>query len=77
MRENNAYPLLPEDLIDLMRRATFVRKHLESNKRDKHSRRGLELIESKIHRLSKYYKKNNIIPKDWKYEPEKAKIIVR
>ena len=77
MRENDVYPPLPEDLIDLMRRASLVRKHLESNKRDKHSRRGLNLIESKIHRLTKYYKKKNVIPKDWKYEPEKAKIIVR
>ena len=77
MRDNEAYPPLPEDLIDLMRRATSVRKHLESHKRDKHSRRGLNLIESKINRLTKYYKRKKLIPRDWKYEPEKAKIIVR
>jgi small subunit ribosomal protein S15 len=29
--------------------------------------RSLELIESKIHRLSKYYKKTGKIKKNWKY----------
>jgi small subunit ribosomal protein S15 len=77
MKDNKTYPPLPEDLIDLMKRATLVRKHLESHKRDKHSRRGLDLIESKIKRLIKYYKRKKLIAKDWKYDPEKAKIIVR
>jgi ribosomal protein S15P/S13E len=27
----------------------------------------VELIESKIHRLSKYYKREDKIPKNWKY----------
>jgi small subunit ribosomal protein S15 len=29
--------------------------------------RSLELIESKIHRLSKYYKLKGKIPRNWKY----------
>lgn len=77
MKENELYPQLPEDLQDLMKRAIVVRKHLESHRKDKHSRRGLSLIESKIKRLIKYYKRKNILPKDWRYEPEKAKIITR
>jgi small subunit ribosomal protein S15 len=77
MKENKVYPELPEDLLDLMRRAITVRKHLETNKKDLHSRRGLTLIESKINRLVRYYKKRKVIPNEWKYEPEKAKIIIK
>jgi len=75
MKENKVYPSLPEDLIDLMKRAILVRKHLESSKKDKHSKHGLMLIESKINRLATYYKRKKVLPKEWKYEPEKAKII--
>ena len=77
MKEHNVYPEVPEDLICLMKRAIKVREHLKKHKKDKHSRRGLELIESKIRRLVKYYKREGVLPKDWKYDPEKAKLIVR
>jgi small subunit ribosomal protein S15 len=75
MRENNVYPKLPEDLRDLIKRAVNVRKHLEKNRKDKHSRRGLMLIEAKIRRLSRYYKRKGVVPKNWIYNPEQAKII--
>ena len=54
-----------------------LRKHLEKNKKDYSSKRGLELTESKIRRLVKYYKKRKVLPEDWKYDPEKAKLLVR
>lgn len=77
MKSNDVYPELPEDLLDLMRRAITVRKHLETNRKDLHSKRGLSLIEAKINRLVRYYKRKNVVPKEWRYDPEKAKIIIK
>ena len=77
LAEHGLAPKIPEDLFNLMKRAVNLRKHLEVHKKDKHSRRGLELIESKIRRLAKYYIRKGKLPKDWKYDPEKAKIWVQ
>lgn len=76
MRENNLYPQFPEDLMFLLRKAVQLRKHMLSNKKDKHSQRGLENLESKIRRLSKYYVNTGKMPKEWRYDPEKARLIV-
>ncbi len=67
---------LPEDLYNLMARAVNLRRHLEEHPKDYHSKRGLIEIESKIHRLVKYYKRVGKLPPDWKYDPERARIIV-
>lgn len=76
-KENNLYPDLPEDLLNLLKRVVELRDHLGKNKRDYQSYRGLELTESKIRRLAKYYIKKGEIPKDWKYDPEQAKLLIR
>jgi len=68
---------IPEDLLNLLKRAVKLREHLSIHRKDKHSARGLILIESKIHRLVKYYKRVGKLPKDWKYDPEAAKLIVQ
>ncbi|RMD58638.1 30S ribosomal protein S15 [Candidatus Woesearchaeota archaeon] len=67
---------LPEDLYALMRRATILRKHLKSNHKDTGALRGLQLTESKINRLVKYYKEKSKLPEDWKYDPANVKIYV-
>ncbi len=77
MRENRLYPQFPEDLLSLFRKAVKLREHLEKNKADKHSLRGLQLLESKIRKLSKYYIRKGILPKGWKYSPEEAKLLVQ
>jgi len=77
MKENNAYPKLPEDLFNLLNQAVNLRNHLEKHKKDYTSKRGLELLESKIRRLGKYYVKKKILPEDWRYSPEKAKLLVQ
>lgn len=76
MRENNVYPEFPEDLMFLLRKAVELRKHMGANKKDKHSQRGLENLESKIRRLSKYYVRTEKLPKKWKYDSEQARLIV-
>lgn len=77
MKENNLYPELPEDMMNMLRKAVRLRAHLERNRADKHSLRGLEILESKIRRIAKYYIRKNILPKNWKYSPEEAKLIVQ
>ena len=49
---------------------------MEEKKKDLHSRRGFELIESKIRRLVKYYKAKKMLDKKWTYNIEKAKILI-
>lgn len=67
-------PKLPEDLMSLMKRSVLIRKHIETNKQDMTAVRGLQFTESKIKRLSKYYKETDKIPADWKYDPSAVKI---
>ncbi|HDN74201.1 30S ribosomal protein S15 [Archaeoglobales archaeon ex4484_92] len=74
LRENGVEMKYPEDLKALIKRALRLRKHLEVHKKDKHNRRGLQLIEAKIWRLSNYYKEKGVLPKDWKYDPERLRI---
>jgi len=77
MKENETYPKFPEDLFNLLKQAVSLRDHLQKNKRDYTSKRGLELLESKIRRLAKYYVRRGILPEDWQYSPEKAKLLIQ
>jgi len=67
LKEKGLAPKIPEDLQNLIARAMQVKKHLEVHRKDKVSKRGLQLIESKIRRLEKYYKRTKKLPLDWKY----------
>jgi small subunit ribosomal protein S15 len=77
MKNEKIYPKLPEDLFNLLKQTVNLKNHLEKNKADYTSKRGLELLESKIRRLGKYYVRNKILPLDWKYDPEKVKLLVQ
>ena len=67
LKENNLFSEIPEDLGFLVKKYNNIKKHLENNKRDVHNKRSLSLIESKIRRLMKYYKRVKKIPENWKY----------
>jgi len=77
LEELDLAPEIPEDLLNLLRKAVNLRKHLEKNKKDSRSKHALMLLESKIRRLGKYYVRKGKLPADWKYDPEKAKILVQ
>ena len=77
LKENNLGGGFPEDLMNLMRQAVKIRKHMEEHKKDLHGKFGLQKIEAKIHRLSKYYRNNGVIDPTWKYKPEEAALLVR
>jgi small subunit ribosomal protein S15 len=67
----------PEDLMNLIRKAVNVRDHLTENPKDLHTRRGLQLVESRIRRLVKYYTKEGVLPEGWRYDPQKAALLVK
>lgn len=67
LRENKLAPAIPEDLQNLLERAKKVQSHLATYKADRRNVRSLELIEAKIYRLAKHYKKAGLIPADFKY----------
>jgi len=68
---------IPEDLLALIKKSILLRKHLDENHKDVSAKRGLQLTDSKIRRLAKYYKKTKKLAADWKYNPEKAKILAQ
>lgn len=65
---------IPEDLLALIKKRVRITNHLEENGKDMTAKRGLELTESKIRRLTKYYKKTGRLPKDWSYDPQKIQL---
>lgn len=75
LKEKSLTPKTPEDVSALMRKSVLLRKHLEINKQDEAAKRGLLLIDSKIKRLAKYYKRIRKLPVTWKYDPEKVSLV--
>ena len=67
---------LPEDLQALMKRAVSLSGHVKKNPKDLHNERGLRLIESNIRRLTKYYKREGVIPQTWTYTLDTAALQV-
>jgi small subunit ribosomal protein S15 len=49
---------------------------MQENKKDMATNRNLQLIEAKIRRLVKYYKRNDILPKDWIYSLKTAELLI-
>ena len=67
-------PTLPEDLANLMKKAQSLAVHLDKNKKDLHNKRNMQIIEARIHKLSRYYKREGVLPKNWKYEAKIASV---
>lgn len=65
LEENGLKPEIPEDLANLLERARRMRIHLERHRSDRYNRHRLQLVEAKIHRLVKYYKRVGELPPDW------------
>ena len=69
-------PEIPEDLYMLIKKAVAVRKHMDKNRQDRDSKFRLILIESRIHRLARYYRKKRKLSPNWKYEAATASTLV-
>jgi small subunit ribosomal protein S15 len=65
-------PSMPEDLANLIKKAQSLTVHMEKNKKDLHNKRALQVIEARIYKLSRYYKRKGVLPPKWKYEAKVA-----
>jgi small subunit ribosomal protein S15 len=70
LEEAGLAPEIPEDLYNLMVRSTKLRRHLERNPKDYSNKRGYQLTESMIYRVTRYYKRKGILPRDWDHRRE-------
>ena len=77
LKEKKLSKEYPSDLIDLIRKAVQLRKHLKTHANDDHNAKRLANIESKIRRLVIYYKGAKRLAKEWKYDPEEAALLVK
>mmetsp|Transcript_22689 Transcript_22689/g.58380 ORF Transcript_22689/g.58380 Transcript_22689/m.58380 type:complete len:152 (-) Transcript_22689:613-1068(-) len=76
LKKNGLAPEIPEDLYMLIKKAVSVRKHLERFRKDKDAKFRLILIESRIHRVARYYKSVKALPPTFKYESATAASLV-
>ena len=77
LRKENVPLTYPEDLINLIRKAVRLQGHLKNAKKDRHNRTRLARTEAKIQRLVHYYTRVGKLPAGWRYDPEKAALLVR
>ncbi len=75
--EKEAAKEVPEDMYSLIKQAVSLHRHLQENKKDAKAIHGVELVESKIRRLGKYYVRKGKLPEGWKYTIDKARLIVK
>ncbi len=68
---------VPEDMYNLLVRVVNLHAHMEKNKKDSRNRHAIEIMESKIRRLGKYYVKRKKLPGGWRYTIEQAKLLVK
>ena len=68
---------LPEDLMNLLRKAVALHRHVAKNRMDEVSKRSLELVEGRVNSLVRYYVRKGKLPKGWRYDPERAAMLVR
>ncbi len=77
LEEKGVQTPLPRDMLDLIKKAVNMRSHLAANHNDVHNTVRLRRVESKIWRLTKYYRRSGALPVDWKYEPDKAALLIK
>jgi small subunit ribosomal protein S15 len=74
LRANDFVKEIPDDLDLLVKRANQIQLHLKNHPSDRKNVRSLELVEAKIHHLTKRYKKLNLVPSNWKYKSQVAQL---
>jgi len=76
LKEKELLTEIPEDVMSLLKKEVFLRKHLEHNHKDEGAKRGLILTQSKTKRLVKYYRGTGRLPQDWKYDPKQISLLI-
>ena len=76
LKKKGCAPKFPEDLYHLIKKAVSMRKHLEKSKNDIDCKFRLTLKESRIHRITRYYRKTGKVAPNFKYVSNKASALV-
>merc|ERR1712063_85634 len=76
LKKNGCAPKIPEDLYNMIKKAVSIRKHLGVNRKDKDSKYRLILVESRIHRLTRYYRRTHVVAPTWRYDSSTASALV-
>ena len=71
LKKNGLAPQVPEDLYHLIKKAIAIRKHLEKFRKDKDAKFRLILVESRIHRLARYYRNVKSLPQPGNTTPRR------
>jgi small subunit ribosomal protein S15 len=69
-------PEIPDDLQALLKRVVHLQRHLTTHPKDLANRRGLQLMESRIRRLARYYRQRRRLPEEWRYSAAGAALQV-
>ena len=69
LKERDLAPQIPEDLNSLLQKARAMARHLEKFRSDHRNVHNMQLLESRVHGLSEYYKRKKVLPQEWKYKP--------
>jgi len=75
LKEAGLAPAIPEDLGDLIKKASSLTAHLERHRKDIHNKRALQITEARIYKLSRYYKREGALPANWKYAPKTTSLV--
>lgn len=76
LKEKNVAPKVPEDIYNLIVKVLELKKHLDRNPKDFHNKRSFNNMVSKIRRLEKYYRREGVLPAEWKYSLERAEMLI-
>lgn len=76
LKKNGLAAKIPEDLYHLIKKSLSIRKHLEKNKKDKDAKYRLTIKESRIHRITRYYRKAGKVPANFKYNYQTVGTII-
>jgi ribosomal protein S15P/S13E len=75
LAEAEMAPSVPEDLEMLLKKASRLSTHFDRNRMDLVNKRSLQIVEAKIHKLSRYYRQKGVLSSGWKYEPKAASVV--
>ena len=76
LKSSGLATFLPEDMYYLIKKAVAIRKHLDKNRKDMDAKFRLILVESRIHRLARYYRRVKSLPATFKYTSSTASTLV-
>ena len=76
MKEKNITLKVPEDIHNIIINVLELNKHIIKNPKDVHNKRALNNKISKIRRLEKYYRREGVLPADWKFSIQRAEMLI-